>query len=417
MSRSRKRIATQTPSRGATAIGPIPTGTTGVADKGCAESLEDQVLEEVVAPTYWFDPGDRGEPFTALIRFSGRRIGPTGKPQPRDRFDLVEVVKEVVPGSGPVSVTTKAHSINSGEWMVAAEPIVRGTQGRFVKPYAGPVQNGAGTLKRAPWSWPNRPKTKGSTPPVKTGAAAFVKLPGTFPGAWWAFVGPGVMVGLVMQSVLVSRAHVDVRAALVVSLVASLAGMVGSKVWFIAQNRTFRGLITEGLCIQGFVAGVVVTAAVALPLAHIAVGTFLDATAPGLFFGMAVGRWGCFFTGCCAGRPTASRWGIWSSDRRVGARRIPTQLLESLLCLGIASVALIVVLLLTPAVSGAVFVGAVAAYVLGRQFLLPLRLEPRQSSIGPRLTLSAAALVFAGVILVSTLGCMGLKLPPNLLLC
>lgn len=398
-------------------ISRVSTATSGVADKGCAESLEGQVLEEVVAPTYWFDPGDRGESYTALIRFSGRRIGPTGRLQVRDRFDQVEVVNNVVPGSGPVSVTTKVHSINSGEWTVAAEPIVRGAQGRLVKTFTGPVENGARGLTRAPWSWRKPANAKPSATPVRTGFVAFVRLPGTFPAAWWGFVGPGVLIGLVVQSLLVARAHLDVRATLTLSLVASLVGLVGSKVWFIALNRSFRGLITEGLCIQGFVAGVVVTAAIALPLAHIPVGTFLDATAPGLFFGMALGRWGCFFTGCCAGRPTASRWGIWSSDRRVGARRIPTQLLESLLSLGIGSVALIVVLLLTPAVSGAVFIGAVAAYVLGRQFLLPLRLEPRKSSIGPRLTLSAAATVLAAVILVSTIGCMGLKVMPNLLLC
>ena len=401
----------------ATAVSRVSAVTAGVADKGCTESLEGQVLEEVVAATHWFDPGDRGEPYTALIRFSGRRIGPTGKPQPRDRFDQVEVVNNVVPGSGPLSVTTKVHSINAGEWTVAAEPIVRGGQGRFVKTYVGPVENGARGSRRAPWSWRKPTNAKGTPTPVKTGFVAFVRFPGTFPAAWWGFVGPGVLVGLAVQSFLVARAHLDVRATLALSIGASLVGLVGSKVWFIAQNRTFRGLITEGLCIQGFVAGVVVTVAIALPVAHIPVATFLDASAPGLFFGMALGRWGCFFTGCCAGRPTASRWGIWSSDRRVGARRIPTQLIESLLCLGIGSVALIVVLLFTPAVSGAVFVGAVAAYVLGRQFLLPLRLEPRKSSIGPRLTLSAAGLVLAGVILVSTIGCMGLKVLPNLLLC
>lgn len=374
-------------------------------------------MEEIVAATYWFDPGQRGEPYTALIRFSGRRIGPTGKPQVRDRFDQVEVIKDVVPGSGPVSVTTRVHKVNSGEWIVAAEPIVRNGQGRFVKLYTGPVQNGARSLKRAPWAWQKPANARGSAAPVKTGLAAFVRLPGTFPAAWWGFVGPGVLVGLAVQSTLVARAHVDVRASLVVSLVASLAGFVGAKVWFLALNRSFQGLLTEGLCIQGFVAGAVVTATIALPLARIPVGTFLDATAPGLLLGMALGRTGCFFTGCCAGRPTASSWGIWSSDRRVGARRIPTQLLESLLCLAIGAAALIIVLRFMPAVSGAVFVGAVAAYVLGRQFLLPFRLEPRKSSIGPRLTLSAAALALAAVILVATVGCIALRVPRSLILC
>ncbi len=387
-------------------------------DKGCAESLEEQVLEEVVAATYWFDPGKEGDPYTALIRFAGRRVVPTGKPQPKDRFDQVEVVKNVVPGTGPVSVTTRVSGINPGEWIVTAEPIVRQSQGRFVKTYAGPAQNGAGSLTKAPWSWRKPANPIGSPTALKTCPAPFAKRPGTWPGAWWGFVGPGVLLGLALQSVLLSRANLDVRAALLVSVAACMAGFVGAKVWFLALNRSFRGPFTEGLCIQGFVVGALVTAAIALPLARLPIGTFMDGTAPGLFFGMALGRPGCFFIGCCAGRPTTSRWGIWSSDRNVGARRIPTQLLESLLCLAIGAGALVLVLHPSTAMaSGAVLVGAVAAYVLGRQFLLPFRAEPRKSSIGPRLSMSAAAVVLAAAVLVLAGACIPLGVHPILLLC
>ena len=414
---SARRVAKQTKPRGPAPATSHVSSTTGVGGKGCADSLEGQVFEEIVAATYWFDSGERGEPYTALIRFSGRRIGPTGKPQARDRFDQVEVVPGVIPGSGPISITTRVHGINPGEWVVNAQPIVQNGRGRFVKQYAGPVEHGARGSERAPWSWRKRMDPRSSTTPVKTGWAPFAKLPGSTLAAWWGFVGPGVLLGLAVQAVLVARAHLDIRAALIVSLAASLAGFIGSKVWFLALDRSLRGLRGEGLCIQGFVAGAVITAAVALPLAHIPVGTYLDATAPGLFLGMALGRPGCFFTGCCAGRPTASRWGIWSSDRRVGARRIPIQLMESILCLAIASLALLLVLRGVAGPSGAVFVGAVAAYALGRQFLLPFRAIPRKSSIGPRLTMSAAALVLTTVIVVLTVGCMTIKVHLNLLLC
>ena len=52
--------------------------------------------------------------------------------------------------------------------------------------------------------------------------------------------------------------------------------------------------------------------------------------------GEAVGRWGCFFGGCCYGRPTSVPWAIWQH----GALRHPTQIYMSLSC------ALIFVLLL-----------------------------------------------------------------------
>src|SRR5579864_3613918 len=90
----------------------VASGRPAPSDKGCADSFEEQVLEEIVAATYWFDPGKGEEPYTALIRFAGRRAGPIGKPQPKDRFDQVEVVQNVVPGSGPVSVTTRAKGVN-----------------------------------------------------------------------------------------------------------------------------------------------------------------------------------------------------------------------------------------------------------------------------------------------------------------
>src|SRR5437879_8448707 len=80
--------------------------------------------------------------------------------------------------------------------------------------------------------------------------------------------------------------------------------------------------------IQGFITGATLAAAILLVVLAVRLGVFLDATAPGLLLGMAVGRIGCFFAGCCGGPPTASRFGVWSSDQRMGARRVPTQLFE-----------------------------------------------------------------------------------------
>jgi phosphatidylglycerol:prolipoprotein diacylglycerol transferase len=137
---------------------------------------------------------------------------------------------------------------------------------------------------------------------------------------------------------------------------------------------------------------------VAVALIHVPIGLLLDTTAPGLFIGIAVGRLGCFFTGCCAGRPSSSRFAVWSSDRRVGARRLPTQPLESLaaLCIGLAG--LVVVLHYRLAVPGAVFVASMAAYTLCRQFILRLRTEQRRSPLGSAVIALAAALVLCAAV-------------------
>ena len=356
----------------------------------CGATLEKEVLEEGLAPSYWFEPVERGKPFVASIRFSGSREGVVGKPQSRDHFDHLETVEGILPGSGPISVTPQIRDINPGEWIVRAELSRKGRE-RLVRPYPGQTSPG----QARPKLWPRGLPTTPSGLPLrsKTGLPAFASRPGVITGAWPALVLSGFAVTLALQAVLLARVHIDVPSSLLVMLVASLAGLVGAKLWFVAQQPrpVQRGLPTQGLCIQGFLLGTAITAAAGLALLHVPIGKFLDATTPGLFFGMVVGRPGCFLTGCCAGRPTASRWGIWSSDGRIGVRRVPTQLLESLLSLGIGSAALLLDLLVRPSVPGAIFAAGLATYALGRQFLLPLRVEPRKSSLGRPFTIVAAS--------------------------
>ncbi len=118
----------------------------------------------------------------------------------------------------------------------------------------------------------------------------------------------------------------------------------------------------------------------ALVVFNLPIGSYLDASTPGIFFGVAIGRVGCFLTGCCAGRCTRSRWGLWSSDRRVGARRIPAQLIESGAGLLIGSASAILVLGHLLAVDGVIFAAAFGAYLVVRQLLLRLRAERREYS-------------------------------------
>ena len=132
-----------------------------------------------------------------------------------------------------------------------------------------------------------------------------------------------------------------------------------------------------------------------LAVASVPIGVFIDASAPGLFVGLAIGRIGCFFAGCCAGRPTSAAWGLWSSDQRVGMRRIPAQLLESALALGSALLSLVAVLGYRPLIGG-IFVAALALYTLARQGILRLRAERPESVRGGSLIALASAVVLIG---------------------
>jgi phosphatidylglycerol:prolipoprotein diacylglycerol transferase len=202
-------------------------------------------------------------------------------------------------------------------------------------------------------------------------------------------------VALALQALVISREHLVLGPWWAITLVAIVVGIVGAKVWFIVLKR--REHLMNGWCIQGFITGTTLAAAILLVVLHVPVGVFLDATAPGLLVAMAVGRVGCFFAGCCGGPPTASRWGVWSSDQRVGARRLPTQLLELALAGILGLLALGVVLGHGPA-GGAFFVGGLAAYILGRQGILHLRAEPRKTRLGGPITAVLAALVLVAAV-------------------
>ena len=211
----------------------------------------------------------------------------------------------------------------------------------------------------------------------------------------------GMLLAVLTQALVVPRVHLAVGQALVTSLAAIGVGIVGAKIWFVVKHRGER--LIDGWCVQGFNTGAVVGAIALIALLRLPGGALLDATTPGLMLGLAVGRVGCFFAGCCGGPPTAARWGVWSSDKRVGARRVPTQLMESGISLVLAVLALALVLWLGTR-GGAYFVAALAAYTLAREVLLDLRLERRQhiQLLGVRVvpSLAALALIAALVFIV-----------------
>jgi phosphatidylglycerol:prolipoprotein diacylglycerol transferase len=357
---------------------PLSTGVLQVAAFGC-DTLAD-AEPQGLSVTYWFDAATDGEPYPATVRFIGHRQSIDRNPG-QDSFTVVEAIERVMPGSGRVAITARILGIARGEWHVTAE-LVTPPNSRTTAP-------------------PTRPLG-----PVKvsaSGATGFeplvrVRAPGARLGAWPALVGVGVAVAVTVQSLLADRMHLPVTATLKVSAIASGVGLLGARIYYLAEHgpRTLlkpRALLTAGMCIQGFVLAAVATAIVGTHAAHLPVGSFLDVTAPGLLFGMTIGRFGCFFGGCCAGRPTASGWGLWSSDRRVGMRRVPTQLLESALALALGLATLVAVLSGSAKPAGTVFVAAIGAYTLGRQLLFPWRDLPRKTSYGRLLTIAMTALV------------------------
>ena len=376
-----RRALTARKRRAPVPAAPGPRSTTVVAaasqpsaagEAGAATSKEAEPAALVVSHQFESGPAG-GAPYTATIRVSGRRLGVTGRPSGHDVFSVTETVPGVVPGSGPVSATSWIYDIAPGEWDVTAEligpPGARSTT-RDVR------------LPRAAWSWRTWSMTEAAHGPVQTRWALLAPLaasPAVLPGSFTALAVLAFLAALGSQPLFANLLGVDTGAAFVASLAGLVVGIAGAKGWYLGLKGVSRRTLKEGWSVDGFLVTAPLVAILVAGGRGIPVGSYLDVVTPGMFLAVAIGRVGCFMTGCCAGRPTAG-WGLWSSDRRIGANRIPAQLIESGLGLTLATVAALLLLGHFTGGSGMVFVAAVLVYAAGRQGLLRLRMERRPFS-------------------------------------
>jgi phosphatidylglycerol:prolipoprotein diacylglycerol transferase len=373
-SRANSRLRPSEPAFGSkedrTASGTAPPATS------IAETVEPQAL--VVTHSFDSDAAEANGPYSATLRLTGRRIGVEGRPQPGDAFIREEQVEKVVPGSGPVSVTSWVYGLRPGDWSVSGE-VIRSGDG-LNRRRAGRTRTEP--AHRARWSWMRWAISDVPEEPVRTRwalAAPLARIPAVIPGSYPALFALGVVVAFLTQATLLTSEQIALPKSLLVSLLALVGGLLGAKLWSVALHPG-ESVLKSGWAVDGFLVVSPSVAFAGLIAFSLPIGPYLDASTPGLFFAVAIGRIGCFLTGCCAGRCTSSPYGVWSSDRRIGARRIPTQLLESAAGLLIGLASLPIVLQHARAIHGAVFVFAFVVYLVVRQLLLRLRAESRRYS-------------------------------------
>ena len=340
---------------------------------------------QAVGVTYWFDAPTAGGPHDVTLRMTGRRLDVAGSRTPADDFVTTASLPGVRSLSGRTSLTHRIFGKSAGRWHVTAEAtaVRRGADGSEVVRL--PSAEGVG------WS-------------TFSGVAA-ARAPGGVVGAWPVMVALGAVLGLVLQSALAEVHGLPPGRVLALALLACALGALGAKLYYrLTHMKESGGHALAGLSIQGFVMVATATFVVGGALQGMVAVHLLDATVPALLLGQAVGRLGCLLGGCCAGVPTSSRWAVWSSDRRVGTRRLPVQLLES----GAAAVLAVLtgaIAWRTPTSSaGLLFVGGVAAYVLVRQVLFPLRGIPRATRHGRQVTLATALLTVIGSLAAAAFG-------------
>jgi phosphatidylglycerol:prolipoprotein diacylglycerol transferase len=353
------------------------------------------VETEALVVTLAINIGEGSAPLSGTVRFRGRRVGARQPLRPEDHFVHDERIEAMPPGTGLASVTAWIYGRQPGQWTVDTE-LIPDLEGSTVRPR--PRQ-----LRAATWSWRRWKLSESQPKPIATRwsiAAPLARIPGVLPGSYPALALLAFVVALVTQAALVAGEGIEPGMTSAISVAAMIGGLAAAKAWywFLHPDESF---IKGGWAVDGFLVVAPIVAIAGLAVLNLPVGAVLDATAPGLFLAVAIGRVGCFLTGCCAGRPSTSRWAIWSSDRRIGAKRVPAQLIESGVGFLLGFVALVLVVGLTPPVHGLIFVSASAAYAAARQRLLRLRLEERRSARTLPATAAAAAAVLIAVSAVS----------------
>jgi len=95
-----------------------------------------------------------------------------------------------------------------------------------------------------------------------------------------------------------------------------------------------------------------------------------DVTAPALALGQTIGRWGCFFAGCCYGKPTDAPWGLIFPEVPLCFDDTPIHPWPLYESLGDGIIFVILLILLKRRFfDGMVFLTYVALYALLRGFL------------------------------------------------
>lgn len=116
-----------------------------------------------------------------------------------------------------------------------------------------------------------------------------------------------------------------------VTLAAFIGAAFGSKLPFIITGGSW---LTDGKTILTGMAGAYFAVEITKLWLGIRAKTG-DSFALPLALAVAVGRWGCFFNGCCYGVPTSLPWAVDFGD---GIGRHPTQIYESIFHLALAAV-------------------------------------------------------------------------------
>ena len=156
------------------------------------------------------------------------------------------------------------------------------------------------------------------------------------------FIALGALLGITLISLEAKKEGYDQQQILDLTFYLLISAIIGSRIFYIVLNLKYYlrhpleivmiwrgGLVFYGGFIFAFA-----TCFLYLRKHHLPFLKTCDLLVPGLAIGEAIGRIGCFFAGCCYGKPTDLPWAITfthpHSLAKLGVALHPTQLYSSL---------------------------------------------------------------------------------------
>ena len=200
------------------------------------------------------------------------------------------------------------------------------------------------------------------------------------------------------------------------------AGLVGGRLYHVITDfDRFRGNYGEipqvwhgGLGVWGAVALGTLAALYFARREGMDIGALLDAAAPALPLGQAIGRFGNWFNQELFGRPTDLAWGLeidvaHRPSQFLGESTFhPTFLYESLWNLGVVAVIIWVVPRVVPRLRlGTSFAVYVLCYTVGRLWIELMRIDPATRVFGARVNVWVSILVGVAALVVVARGVRG----------
>lgn len=212
------------------------------------------------------------------------------------------------------------------------------------------------------------------------------------------FVALGFIAGILVAIRLGKTVGFMSNAVMDMGFIIILSGLIGSRLVYILVDYShyvehpldiFK-IWEGGLVFSGGLVAVIIVMIFYAKYYKVNIWTISDMWAPAAAIGQAIGRIGCFFAGCCYGKPTDVPWGVvFTHPESIATQNIPihpTQLYSSLSSLIIFII--LIILHSKKKFEGQVFLWFLIFHSTARLFLERFRGDPRGIFLTDDLTLT-----------------------------